>query len=80
MRHSFPNWDWQKVCMAGSSLRAIVSQINFQTYNKNVSLSPSGSLCFPSQKKASVGTDGPVSASPCDIDVNSEGRRRVSWL
>lgn len=34
----------------------------------------------PSQKNASVGTDGPVSASLCDIDVNSEGRQCVSGL
>lgn len=52
----------------------------FSDSNKHAYLSPSGSLCLLSQKTVSAGTDGPVSASLCDIDVNSEGRRHVSWL
>lgn len=80
MRCSIPNVDWQKASLAGSSLGAITSQINFQTQSKDAYLFLSGSLCLPSQKNTSAGTDGPVSAALCDIDVNSEERRCGSWL
>lgn len=67
-----------KGSLASSSLQSIISYPKsiFRLRTK-VSIFL---LLVLSQKNASVGTDGPVSASPCDIDVSLERRRRVSWV
>lgn len=66
--------------LASSDLGVTISRPFAELAQKNACLSPSGFLRLPSPKETSVGTDGPVSVSLCDIDVNSEGRRHVSWF